>query len=529
MKRDKETQTSLFFSIFRNNYIKSKIRNNRFRDSVLQFTLSYLNSNNNHVYISKLTNNDKLEYNISIKIVIRHKTQFRQYLASPQREIIDHIVLDSCVDATGPSSPMNGGIDQDGQECSFYYLDLFHNGLKRLEIHFDNEKVTRWCGRLPDTLLELIIHYDIYSNFESDFLDHLVSHLPPNLTRLTLPSKYCMSVECRVPESLTDLNYISEASSLKHLVLPSNRVYKGLTYTINNSDDYEWLTANPWVSSVYLYYTEFDPKFIPDHILSIIIGSPRQHLELVLEKSILPSNLKHLCWNTESGKMNANSLPQSLENFDLYGYDHPLECGVFHNALQILSINSSCPSILRIGVLPPNLTELFMYSYNQPLQAKVLPRGLKKLILSGFNNKLEPNSLPSSLSTLELNQFSGSFESVGPLNNLTKLAIKTIDQSVSNLLKNVYFIELVFSSIKPYATLKHNTSIQEIQCKGQLWSKVDLPVNFLPLSTKKLFTQNINITEKGSIPDGCICLNIDFHIDKSLLPLSVTNVIYCRE
>ncbi|KAF2078471.1 hypothetical protein CYY_000221 [Polysphondylium violaceum] len=526
--------TCLFLSVFRNSFIKNRIRNIRFNDSVFLFTLIELNSNNNHVYLSKFTNNDKEEYNICIKVIIKDTKEFRQYLASPHREIIDHLILRSYVDVGRPPPSLAPNQEiEDEQELNqnkfnqapspiSYDLDLFHCGLKRLEFIYHGN-VGKWSGTLPDTLLELKITSFHYSQFKSEFLDHLVSHLPPNLTRLSLPPSYCISVKCTAPESLTDLSYIlPKADCLHELVLPSNRVYKDLIYMVNDRQDYEWLAANPWVTTMFLLNLKFEPNRIPDHILSIKMGPPQLTSHFALDKSMLPSNLKHLIWNAMDVKMNAHTFPPSLQSLSISKYDHPLESGVFHNALQTLSINSGCESILGIGVIPPNLTHLCLNRYNQPLQAKVLPRGLKKLVLPNFNNILKPNSLPSSLTYLELKAYTGSFESVGPLNHLTHLCINTIDQSISTLLANVYFIQIVFSRILPLATLKHNTSIREIQCIAT--RNIDLPVEFLPPSTRKLLTRNINITEKGSIPHGCIILDIDLEFDESLAPGSVTNI-----
>ncbi|KAF2077900.1 hypothetical protein CYY_000778 [Polysphondylium violaceum] len=504
-KGDSTAVDTVFYSVFRNIYIKRRIRNCRFRDSVLRVTLDYLNSNNNHVYLSRFVNSDKVDNNIRIKVVIQNTKQFRQYLRSPHREIIDDLCIESYVSTTPPPPSLNGEIEEEEKEKEkeeeieqeqeqeseemfqhedqelnpmSYDLDLFHHGLRRLELAYQRN-VTHWSGALPSTLLELEITHPGYRQFKSEFIDHLVSHLPPNLTRLTLPPMYNISVECRAPESLIDLDYISQVNTLCHFVLPPNRVYQNLTLRASNRQHCEWLAAHPLITSVFMYGPDFEPNIIPNHILSITMGSQRSSDNLILHK----------------------------------------KCGIFHNALQTLDINSSCESILGIGVLPPNLTFLHLFHYNQPLQAGVLPQGLKTLVLSSFDNTIEPQSVPSSLTRLELRSYCGSFESVGPLNCLKKLNIYEIEPSASILLANVYSIVLIFMEIDPLATL-FDTSIQEIECESIIDNT--LPIGFLPLSIRKLFLRNLFVTEQGSIPDGCIVVDTDLPIDKSLLPPSVT-------
>eukprot|EP01133_Synstelium_polycarpum_P013333 gene13333-15680_t len=160
-------------------------------------------------------------------------------------------------------------------------------------------------------------------------------------------------------------------------------------------------------------------------------------LDVVIAPGLLPQSIKHISFECQKIKLEANTLPSSLDSLVLgFDYNHQLEqdtlpkslksirFGSFynhpiaHNTLPIglTHLSFVCDSIYTLfdtngcfnhpiepGVLPPTLTHLeFGMDYDQPLQPGSLPSSLLSLSFGEFYNHSLSNVLPSSLETLEL-------------------------------------------------------------------------------------------------------------------------------
>ncbi|KAF2075523.1 hypothetical protein CYY_003164 [Polysphondylium violaceum] len=514
------SKTDLFYLVFRNIYIRDKLRSYVCQQLVINVPhLEYLD--NNHRFLALLSN--RLEYDIFVRLQIKSNAEFVQYINSPYRHLINDLYINNR-DTTVPPFSDCSGIAQ---------------GVHRLyfEIHGDTH------GKLPDSLTELIIASQFYNHSKNKFLDELLKDLPPNLRILTLPSNYDISSTVVVPRdsSLVDFRYRSYYDSLRHLVVQPPKVFKNVVANITQAEELNWLRTQLWIQTINITDVSISTEsnnVIPAHIKKISIEyydhdddldptllpqgleSLRCHL-LSKENIGHLSNLKKLevkHWPTKKG-----SLPPSLKSWTL-GDDHPLDYDVLPLGLKELNLTKFTHE-LNPGVLSPSLTNLRLGRFNKALPANVLPQGLQTLAMNSFNTTINPHAIPNSLTALRLPLYQGTFDSVGPLDNLTHLSLYALNPSLSVLLVNVVKIAIQFEAYIHQNLKLCSSAIQHLALYRFGRSESIISSSFLPSNLKSLKLTNIEINLPNLIPNTCIYFETNSRsLNRSLLPASIKHI-----
>ncbi|KAF2078487.1 hypothetical protein CYY_000237 [Polysphondylium violaceum] len=520
-----------FYLIWRNQYIRKLIRNLVCRDQVICVNDGYLNDN--HQYLSVFTDKDKIDYNISIRFI--DNSEF--YFKNQHRSIIND--LDFYL-----YSP-------DRVNCNHVDFNQFTGfELHRLSLQINCNTVG--SGPLPESLTELFLDTSDYSE-SAPIVLHILSHLPCNLKTLKIPIEIIISEPVVVPDSLTSLEYYGKYESLQWVVVPPNKVFSGCQLQIDSVGALEWLKENKWVDTIYFYnYIQLDSNtMIPDHVRSIQdrgnVNLEQHRLPSMLQELIcretIPSQLSHLKILTLThpiAKLEKNQLPASLEHLDIH-YSQPLDAGVLPPNLTKLYLYTF-DQILGVGVLPPNIKYLNMPVFNQPLMSSVLPTNLLELSIYSFDQPLLPHVLPSNLQILRmlifdqptlpahslpnsivelyLNSFKGSIL-CKPLDHLKRLQLHSLHQSVSTLLQNVKRLSLKLQKTNDVlGTCLANTRIEKLCLDCH--SESCLYPNSLPPTLKSLTLSNIDIQAKGTIPNSCVDLtSLDRELNPAFIPTSV--------
>jgi len=402
--------------------------------------------------------------------------------------------------------------------------------------------------KLPDSIQELVISSNLPYIRYRDHFDRILHNLPTNLKRLSLPSDFKFTKQFILPKTLKDLDYNSSSDSLDHLVVPLYRVFENCILEVESIRDLEWLTDNDktWISKFNIVGDQSItiPKNLlpPNHLVELVVYNNN----VIIEKEALPSSLESVYLFTES-RITQGMLPNGLKSFYYQSFQQPLEPGLLPNSIETLIFErfltqqniphgflpNSLTSLdlveydreLELGILPKTLVTLSLPSYNQPFKPNVLPNGLKVLVAPSFKQQeLFHQSLPTSLSVLAIESFSGSFTSVGPLDHLRTVRIKTLNQSISTLLSNVLNIYLEFEYYDSLVTL-HNTIIEKLKINFIGYSPLSMTLpNFFPASLKHLDISNISIKSYGVINNSCISIISNQEIDHSFIPLSVITI-----
>ncbi|KAF2075529.1 hypothetical protein CYY_003170 [Polysphondylium violaceum] len=483
------TNTHRFYSLWRNRYIRDCIRNNVCRDILIDATIEYLN--NNHRYLSLFSYNDKVEYNITIDFKIMNRNDVIGYVNNKHRDLIDRISIANGVDVA---------IDKDQQKqaprVNRFDCNLFHQGLRSLS--FYNQR-TVGSGKLPDSIRELTIYSGVSNNINNPLVDMILSELPPQLKRLSLPNGLNINVPtCRLPDTLNYFNFQGTHEKLKRFVVPQNKVFK-CTIGVESDQDLQWLVQHTWVQQA-LFETEYDAT------------------------RVFPSHLTSICIHLIDGRLEKGILPSSLTSLYIYNYNEPLEVGVLPPGLQWLDL-SDYDHPLEQGHLPDSLTELGLGCYNQPLEPFVLPNNLTRLTMNGFDQEcFQANTLPRSLSYLKIGSFQGSFEHVGPLDNVFGLIVNSLHESVATLLQNVRTVQIRTDQISQHVSLK-DTVIQDLVFYNTL-DRFNLSPGFLPSALQNLEIRGFDIIMENVVPTSCISLKTDMANLNTKLLLSSVKITY---
>ncbi|KAF2078472.1 hypothetical protein CYY_000222 [Polysphondylium violaceum] len=527
---------NLFLSIYRNCYIRSLIRNNVFKDTIIDIPdIEYLN--NNHQYLSLFSNDDKLKYNIYITLEINSTQDLFQFMNNSFKSLVNDIELYVGVDLLQqyPLLFSNDIID---------LRRLLHDGVDRLS--FDIDKVLHCAGVvMPLSVRELFIksgetQYND-SLVTSLLLESMLCNLPTGLKVLAIPDCFQLSgsneeTRFRLPDSIVDLRYSGECACLDRFIVPPNKVFEGTVAKASSLKHLDWLRDKQWINKVYLHEAISNRTYInqtnqiPSHIkkidvygmvfgaenVTVLESLPHGLLEITCEKmecideqqpvgTLLKHHLPHLKRLAVAqwpDRITDGTFPDSLEYLLIYEYYKALDAHVLPSNLKSLNLGY-LNQPLEIGSLPNSITNLSLDSFDQPLQTSVLPSQLKHLNMYRFTNTIEPRSLPRSLSTLYLNMFQGTFQHVCALDNLTKLIVHTLNQSIVNVLVNVTKIALSFTSIADNTSLS-NTHITDLCLQNLDWNEIlTLQDGFLPVCLVKLELTRIDIQSINTIPPSC--------------------------
>ncbi|KAF2068101.1 hypothetical protein CYY_010574 [Polysphondylium violaceum] len=183
---------------------------------------------------------------------------------------------------------------------------------------------------------------------------------------------------------------------------------------------------------------------------------------------------------------------------------------------------------LQMGSLPQSLQILHLDKFKQPLLPKLLPDRLQTLLMLRFNQTLEPHTLPKSLTSLQLFAYKGSFDHVCPLNRLTELTVYSFKQSIVPVISNAKILKLSFYNLFPNTTLQ-NTSIQQLYLNCIVGSQTLYP-GFLPPTLRKLKTKKLIINSPDIVPDSCIYLSTDIqNLRQDIIPSSVKYIKFKKK
>ncbi|KAF2068917.1 hypothetical protein CYY_009762 [Polysphondylium violaceum] len=509
---------SSFFLIWRNQYIRRLIRNLVCQDVFINVDDEYLC--NNQQYLSLFTNIDKLEYKISIRFM--GKASDYLHINKSNRYLINDVELNI--------------------EANFN-LNEIHDGVHKLELVVG--PTVAGVGQLSDSITNLLLSFDykqddvgVEDNSLPPIIQQILSNLPCKLQELHFGNIDCIQSTCILPQSLTDLYYGESYDSLKWLVVPPNRVYKNCVLDLDSVESFQWLVANKFISKVTIILSAVSllkSQQLPSHVSEV-------HLErgIVDPEFLLPQTVEHLyfpnygppfshishlkllyIYDEYPIKLERGVLPPSLESLNLT-YNQPLEPGVLPNQLSSLYL-STFKQPLCVNALPSSLTSLYLGGFNQPLNPFVLPQKLKKLCLHMFQQPtFLRNSLPVSLTDLTLYKFKGSFDQCQPLDNLKKLQIYSLVPSLAGLLTNVKKLDLSVNTkiSDPSGTCLANTSIESMCLNSR--AKSTLYPNSLPSTIKYLSLINVVIESTNVIPSSCRYLKSrNSHLDPKFIPPSV--------
>jgi len=513
----------VFFSIWRNRYLRGYIRNKVCQDLVFKIK-SLTDLHDNYQFLSLFTEQDKIENSIYFNLNINDIDEYNQYNSTSNSEF-KHVVNDIKIRV----SRINLDFNQ------------IHQGVHRLFCYFNEQ--TTWKGTLPQSLTDLTVYSDRGMTFSNIELDGMLSKLPTSLLRLVLPYNYCVATRVEITSVLVDIECRGKASNIRNMVVvPSNRVYPQYIVDIGSLDDLQWVHSAPWITKLDIYKLDTDVlrcSMIPSHIKDLNI-----HFDGVVEDGAFPQSLTTLSYLSAEPITRLAVLPhQHLSYLHLFKLGQQLDKGILPSTLQTL-VSTYYDLPLLPGVLPENLTSLTLITFDQQLDVGVLPHSLIHLSLSQFQQVLKPHVLPTRLKTLALYSFIGnivtnvlpstlthlelpqsrrSLKHAPQMNNLSLLFISTLDQSVSRVIHNANNIKIICQSIDHTFNLQ-NSSIQHLDIKFNHGKKDRKPLfNFLPNQIKSLVLVGFDINSKGLIPITCINLKTDIKdLNITLIP-STTN------
>jgi len=508
------TIDNYFYSIWRNNYTRRCIRNKVFQDKNIKLDLEYLN--NNHKYLSVLSDIDKIDNNISSSIVIVNgkSNDLIQLSNNRYRHLVNRI-----------------NTNQEELDC-----DLLHEGLVTLRVVSD--RLTTFRGNIPQSLLYL----DLLELQHSSNVDQLLLNLPSTLKELELPYGYRIKTNKKIvlPQSLEVFKYDAKCSEIKKFVVPPNRIYKYLSVRAENLSELHWLYSQCWIINLEIKLGSEDPiPPVPSHIKRLVINTysttigedmiPKDLKTLIIQNdAYIPINflrdmpfLKYLDLQKLDIKLEKGILPPTLTYLGLQDYNHPIEVNVLPEGLKELDLDNFDQE-LQVGVLPQSLMNLRLDEYQQRLKPFVLPNRLEYLRMSVFHGLLERNALPTSLFALELIDYRliEAFENVDQLNNLTYLEVDQLTPSLVRVISKCKDLEILFESVDIEFDLR-DTQIEHLVLKFQIYGDDELTMDpsFIPSNIKSLRLHNCQINSNNVVPKSCLNLLSDQEdLDTSLIP-----------
>ncbi|KAF2076529.1 hypothetical protein CYY_002143 [Polysphondylium violaceum] len=557
----------LFYSLWRNLYIRKLIRLRQFQDSTIKVTLSFLNDN--HKYLSEFTEKDKLDYNILILLYIRDRRQFIDYHDHPHANIINSITIDDCVDISQPPQTTNQQQQEEDKDkekekqydsnkrikISTDHYKIVCEGVHKLLIHVSEENVKKQevFGTLPDSITDLTFNTLFEEEEEAikhRFIDRILLNLPKNLIRLEIPDEYEPSFKetvvlplslCKFKKAVDfeNINKYQQISSNGQ----SNNGFDDFKVKVKKIDQLHQLQSKPNITQIEIFKIPFTitQLLLPSHIkklslhkkIQVEIESLPKCLEVLVSKSYipirsgpLPPNLKTLAFFKLKEPLVKGTLPNSLKILCIKKYNQPLEPGVLPPHLVSLYLGKFDKNI-RVGVLPLSLKHLQLPSFDRQLLPNVLPNGIREIGMDSFNHRLGSNILPKSLVFVKLLGFERSLSDLGGMDRLKQLCVQNIGASLRKLITpKVKKLHLAFSLINGKSIDLSDSNIHDLFIES-LEDNVSLEAFKLPKVLKRLKTNGLRIESKNLIPYGCETLITDIqNLNPQFIPQSVKSNIY---
>lgn len=512
MKTNNSNNNNLFYLIWKNIYIRSLIKSLVLKDKdIVIDSIQYLNDN--HQYLSLLSDRVKIENHISTILVINRIEQWNLYINHQYKHLINVLRIKI----------------KDDNGCALN-CSMIHDGVVKVMCNL-GKHTQDMQGQLPPSVKYLYLS-NSYDETVSPF-DNILLNLPSKLQVLELPFGYQIRTnrKIKIPESVDSLYYLTDCSNFSKLEMPSrNKVYDNLRINIASLDQLVWINTQ-CVNNILIAINESVPlDLIPRHIKSISLygnletpgslpdGLVKAEISSISTKITLPPTLKFLMIHNVIGALEKDWFPSTLEYLILLDYNQTLDIGVLTSHLVELNL-SSFNQELQVGVLPSSLKRLCMMKFNQPLSSSIFPHQLEVLVLNEFNNSFkEPDILPASLVHLELPSFNNtgsSFKHVVQLNKLQFLKVYNLESELSRVIANVKKITIEFNFLTTTTTdfnIQH-TAIEYLDLNYTSFGKrLPLEPNLIPKQIKVLKLNGFESNESNTkqlIPSSCCYFKIN--------------------
>ncbi|KAF2077604.1 hypothetical protein CYY_001067 [Polysphondylium violaceum] len=522
----------LFFTIWRDRYIRNLIRNYKFSNQTIRVGLGYLDRN--HQYLSLL---DTVHYDIYIEFYCHENHVLLEYFKHPFSSLYNSVVV--CLQYTIDDILNDGGgrfhktvkkfeIEYPANLGALVNLSYIPAGVTDLSVNCNNQHTdAEYACTLPPHLKKLSLSGIVFRNQRDDQrmgLPDSLEYLFVSCGDLKLPKIFPSSLNTlhllhnrlhesmpfiEIPESVSNVKAHGSVDSFSKYKVPFGKVYKDCIISIDSTEELGQLHLFPWVSEVNLSgFSKTKPVFDQTRHL---------HVKKIHFQS---------CCSLES-------LPPLLESLKIYYYNRPTPIGCLPNTLSVLELavyNKPIP----IGLLPQSLTSLRLFAFNYPLTRGALPSGITDLNLMSFNHQLEPYTLPKCLKKLNINGYGKFIDQVNiipnglvtlSLNDLTSVSPGTLPSSITQVtLCNIDFLvnhkEILPESLqKLVASFKVSDAQQHFANQTNKLMELPSSITNLSLSAISFGIDNKPIKSPIRIPKSVKHLEIsDILIERDLIP-----------
>ncbi|KAF2071479.1 hypothetical protein CYY_007195 [Polysphondylium violaceum] len=510
----------LFFSIWRNKYLRKKIAPLSYTQYVIIKNITVLDKK--YEYLSLLNH-----YHVPVVYHIRDLDHLCIYTSHKHNYLITHVIVSASFyknhlhllqQQQSPATPILFGIsisesDSDskiiGKELPLsiqYYsntrlkpltkddiprsvtslflgtsnieLGVIPEGVKTLVIDKQGEQIFKF-ENLPRSLTSLYFFSNTYSNGEKVDFDLL----PPNLLSFNLNILDDLDCTGNLPKSLTCLSHNPKIipdglvrlnmKSITHLsdyIFPKSLTYLKYNYILFDSQSSK-ISFPPNLKTLLL---DSCPNSIlnQDNCPSGILSYSNINYFENFEVPYIPPTATKVYLKFLNEIKELPIIPTSVTHLEIVSkFAKVVPNGYFSNNITKLAFHSD--QDLYPGLIPSSVTKLTL-TYAKPIQAHVIPSSVKKLSLKGPKVSIE---LPNSITSLSFENQNQVYSDIVIPNSVTKLKVRNMD----------------FKTF-PFHLFKNVTTLSTIQILSNAKGTFE-----------KLFsTTNIKIVKRGDFYYHCI-------------------------
>ncbi|KAF2077079.1 hypothetical protein CYY_001588 [Polysphondylium violaceum] len=538
----------LFYSIWRNNFIRNLIREKEFQDVEIDVDSSYLKEN--YKCLSLLSLADKT----FIKCVIQNNDQLLDFINNQYNYLVNSLEFINVIPPIRfPNDIKKLTINIEKQLASEVDFQDIPSSVTNLRIiaTFPNSFV----GQIPISVREFYL---------KGYHSNLVLSLPTSLTKCEFhihPSRIDKPIN--IPSTVKKFDTSVSIDILSKIVFntPDQSAPKDLNVDDFKADLSKYsqfpllkLKNLQWLKglNIFIPFSNTDQitlGLIPSNITKIYI------YELYmgnLMPGVFPESLEVLYLAYEK-EIQVGILPPSLLEFKLFENDILLKAGILPTSLKRFKNYNYYSNMLTKDLVPPSLKKLSLTHYNRPIDFNLpdsleiltlvkynhpfslpLPKNLKKLCLYYFDQAIGLSTLPNSLENLFLgSEAEWKFPQELKLDNLKKLGINILNQSVCDIMSNVTKVCISFHEISSNLVMLPQ-SIKKLRLE-RIGSDGYLYQNLLPKRVEYLTLTRLKIAESGLIPNSCSYLEtdqIDFekgHLPRSIKDIRIKPIVMCDD
>ncbi|KAM9960887.1 hypothetical protein ACTFIW_010045 [Dictyostelium discoideum] len=463
---------------------------------------------------------------------------------------------------------------------SYYSTSNFLNSLTSL-------KELRLGGfqnviKIPESVTNLHLGYSLYGNLKTspspppplNFIPQSVtilntgelstpidkngnSFLPKNLKELTFGKAYNHPIKLRqLPTSLTKLTLFS--GNCQNQILPklgSNTSITSLTFGnkfINKKTQFKVgdLPQNlTFLDLGHMFNMKLVKDVLPSSLITLKLSKNYDHS---LSGEVLPKSLKTLHLGQKfNQQILSNDLPSQLEEITLsWLFCHSISN--FPNSIKTLIMEDHFKGPLE--KLPSSLTKLSIKTgYYSSIKPNIIPSTVKDLLISSYQNNLLPNTIPSSCINLSIPFGSFDFEITNNNNNNSTTttifpnSIKYLNfgtwsnklippnilpTSLTTLILGSYYNQPLNGILKPLHSLKTiefgNSFDQPLKADDD--DEIEFPNNITSIKFGYSFNKTI---KPNSFPNSLKILKFDIkfsngdkEFEENSIPSSVESIVF---